>query len=381
MNNFGEYYSISRGARKQKLKIYIMTWNTQSKVLCGDRHKSDVDYTFLSMKYKEKCYQPDFFTAELQNILPQYDIFCLANQEDDSISEGHKFFDTEMAELGFIKVSNVEMLGFGETTITTKRSRGLRLSIYVKNDLTIYDVKSNTYACGGLFRANILSNKGGIASSIKIQGKRITFINLHLPIDGKSIDTQNQNYIRDRTKALKEQNKCFVDSITDFNNKVSSDYTFIMGDLNYRLSPYHVRQGHFTVEYDEILKLYENNRFDELYRRYDELHNIIKTNTSQEYNIFDGLKEGVNNSGIDFPPTCQMKERISKFDRCSFSYDEECYNWDFNRLPSFCDRILYVNNTYDEDAITCSKYKSFSKSEAINVSDHNMVYGRYEIKL
>ena len=100
---------------------------------------------------------------------------------------------------------------------------------------------------------------------------------------------------------------------------------------------------------------------------------------------------------ITFPPTCKIHTcnngqcpicRGHTDDDSNFYSDPEyngvvgenileCYN--DKRYPSHCDRILYYA-IGENVAIIPKTYKSFSQANAVQNSDHNLVWADFDVK-
>jgi hypothetical protein len=100
------------------------------------------------------------------------------------------------------------------------------------------------------------------------------------------------------------------------------------------------------------------------------------------------MKEGIENNGPKFYPTCKM-EKGRDVNEC-FSGEEFqlnpfiCYNVGKNnqRLPSWCDRILYktINESSKYSEIICNLYDRWEYKDITDKSDHSMVVGEFQIE-
>lgn len=80
---------------------------------------------------------------------------------------------------------------------------------------------------------------------------------------------------------------------------------------------------------------------------------------------------------ITFPPTCKMTTK-GTCDRKQSDKTRQAGCYEDKRQPSWCDRILYRGSS---GLIVPGKYLSYSDAKAIQESDHNMVYGDFELNL
>lgn len=384
-------YTSSRREEINTMKIFCVSWNSQSKVFCGRKNQRDIGGWITSTP----CYQPDFMGV-LRDKIEACDIFVFSSQEDDSISQLHTWVEDDIKESGFKLIARSELLGYGVTTLTTGRSRGLRMSVFMKEKYIPSDKSTHKHVCGGTLQTYITQNKGGIGVLVTIKDNTFLFCNLHLPFKSKTLkeltmkEGSKDKYM-ERLRDIETQTKCLNDVMKDFISGRQIDSVIIMGDLNYRLSPYSYDKYDRPINNkDIILNMLRGNEYNKVYRQYDELRKEMK-----DGNIDIDFSEGVNNVGITFPPTCKMYNNkpgsihrvfpiqyyISEGEdnRCYTYFDDSCYKMGYEtyRLPSFCDRILYTNLNKEND-IECLEYKSLT-SKMINTVDHNLIYGTYKV--
>lgn len=305
------------------LSIFVFNWNTQSSV------------------FKNKLR----FIEKLKEKIERHDLLIFSLQED-SIRDSTIFssLKTELDEL-YTEIHESEMSGWGITTYKSMKynleykPRGLRLIVFKKRDL-ILEISSfsKSYVCPSL-KNKITWGKGSIVIFLEIEkiGK-LAIANCHLPFNSKSLKDKES-----RKKALEIQIKA-LEIINDSINEYNPDYTLLMGDLNFRVF------GDL-----DALKIAEKiSNKDYSFIEYDELRNNVK--------IF---KEGIEDKGPLFPPTCKL------FQKRNYYPGELVYNLGKyrQRVPSWCDRILYKN-------LECCSYYSFDEYE-IRYSDHMSVIGEF----
>lgn len=389
--NDDDYEIINEHVQSQasnlNLNILCVNWNSQSKLFCEDKDQD----VMKGRVYDSPCYQPDFINTLFYQ-LDACDIFVLSTQEDDSDSKLHTRMISEMEYFELSLVKQTELLGYGITSIATGRRRGLRISVYVKNDL-LKNITSSSVSrtCSGTY-SYLTQNKGGVGIILTISSTTFLFCNVHLPFKSKTLKRLaasggDINIYRQRLKDIRTQTECLNDVLKEFTDGKDINNIFVMGDLNYRLNPYSYPLYDPVYERDYILELLENRQYMKVYREYDELLREILDDR-----ILIKFNEGKDNRGINFPPTCKMYNNkkgapYKKFpneinslhgrdNRCTTYFDSYCYKQGINnwRIPSFCDRILYAGTS----DIKCKEYDSIS-SEIINTVDHNMIYGVYDV--
>jgi len=339
---------------KKELSILGYSWNTKS-----------IRLSNLSSLFSEGV-KIDFFDPIKEKIIDKSpDLFVFCTQEDTSPSSHFHshFLIQEMDKLDYILVKRAKYMGIGKTTYDGVKEcnikfRGLRTSIYCKKILSEHITedalnKDINFRVGNngqkFYNSDILCSKGAIISYISFFGFRvIAIINCHLPHNSKSlINLKNTNNYILRQNVLNYSNIEFNNIINYALSEKITKNVLLFGDLNYRIMDHE----------------HDIDDFEQCYK-YDEL----KTQMNKE-NIFY-MKEGVDNQGPRFHPTSKMKigrkekeYKIGKFEQ---------------RNPSWCDRILYNNYSKDNETI-CLEYDSLFTGESMKLSDHDMVYGLYNI--
>lgn len=217
--------------------------------------------------------------------------------------------------------------------------------IWVKNKLvekTTY-VDKTYYTCAShnqkfYHLAQVVSGstvKGALIVNIIIDKHQLIFANCHLPFSPDKPELRNNCLLKIYEKINKMTNN-------------ESQSIFIFGDLNYRTAK------HVTAVDKEIINKLSCNKSSL------KIMSKLKYKDQLTIALSSGpLKEsGLREAKKDFCPTCKFLE--SSIDR---KYDGE-------RMPSWCDRILYKGK------INCNKYKSKVLSK---LSDHNAVFGTFFI--
>jgi hypothetical protein len=376
----------------KKYKILVFSWNTESVPLCETLDKSIADRNrsgWTTWRYSYNI--PDFFPnlAELiRHNKP--DIVVIGFQEDrhpGSYFHSH-FLPEEMPKLGYGLVKRTKLMGVGITSYKGSLEgdlfqRGIRLSIYAKAQLVPMIEKEEAemrramgnngqseYVC----TSAIWRNKGAVGSYLMLPGfGRLVFICAHLPFSARSLRVERQyNNQMLRQNELNYSNICFnniVEQLVLF-KKPSPSHVICFGDFNYRISDHRPA----SLVASEIKTNFNNPEYiHELYNNYDELHQQMIKN-----NIYMFL-EGVNNEGPTFLPTCKMsKDRYQKS-----SNDILDGHWstgkEDQRVPSWCDRVLYKKFSEDGHHLICTNYERFDVGSTMSKSDHAGVFATFEL--
>lgn len=395
-----------------KPKIMIFSFNHQAVRMSAIEKKSE-DLTSSTFSifddgwtfYETHC--PDFFD-EVEKVINTYkpDVVVFGSQEDaipGSYLHSH-FLPKKMGDLYYNLQKRTRLMGLGVETYKAIKTfdlklRGLRLSLYTKPHLTgiieLEERNMRDFLGGkGQLYANcslpVLQSKGAVASYLKIPGiGPIAFVCAHLPFDADSLKQAYFNkdiHIRDRAIIHSNfsfnyllQELIFNVKLEDFTKslKCKSEYeleeeccniehVFFFGDLNYRV---------FSLEegFENTFLGASKHVLRDIYETKDELHKELSKGQ-----IFLNFKEGIDNTGPIFLPTCKMKKPRPRIDK--ITEITQLYNvGKGQRKPSWCDRILYCDRGDTKIQTKCLIYDRMDVGETMNMSDHAAVYGIYEL--
>jgi hypothetical protein len=324
------------------INIFIWSWNTQS-----------IDYSTNNnfiIEFKNKI-------SKLQYIP---DLIVIGLQEDSIQSKLIQDISINLKD-NYDLIEENAMYGWGITTLKKLKNnyeyclRGLHIAVfmYKNTQLEIYSIKMDKIRCLGL-QNYITLGKGAIVVNIDTNIGKLSFVNIHLPFSSKSI------YNGFRYKDVIWQSKCLNDIYLQVVNKFGKNM-FLFGDFNFRIQ---LLENQTAQEIAEKMLMFNIDYYKELFEQADELK-LLK------YYYMDSwgsLIEGINNEGPLFLPTCKLKH-----------YREQEYNLDIfklgsknQRIPSWCDRILFSNN------IECLYYNRWDYKD-MNKSDHASVVGFYTL--
>jgi len=423
------------------IKTFVFTWNCESIKTCThqDIKKSDcksAKTVRCSYCPKKSCYIATFARYLVKYVeRNQYHIAFIATQEDPKPGGNlhSDYLKKIFIENGYTLLPNARhrFMGIGRTTYTKKVMRGLRSSIYIRDDfLNSNTIKASNDTCNCSSR--LLRSKGGIAINLNISGNNLLFINCHLPFNSKSLITHKGR----RNSFIQKQTNCLNNIYQKFHTRFREKAVILCGDLNYRIG-----LNEYDTE-DNLRDVFRNLTSDKLrnYFQRDELRRELDIRNGR---IYVKYEEGINNAGpVTFYPTCKLyKQKYSEYitsangtacnskkitsankkkgikkksgnrSKCqldtpnfdpkkqsSYKNKDKCYKIgkESQRAPSWCDRILYYT-PYDPNApapiithqgrardgtmITCSEYNSYDFSQIMAMSDHSAVFGTYNIHL
>lgn len=355
-------------------KVLCFTWNTQSNRLGESLDKDIIEEhrnSYLSA-WKYPCIIPDFFVFMKNKILESRPNFvCFSLQED--VKPGSYFHShllpEEMPKIGYKLIYRSSKMGVGKTSYQGLSDgdlfmRGIRISVYgLAEDDWDYQPKEKHFV------NSIFQNKA--ATAIYLTGMNeegIAFINLHSPFDSSSLNEtvlKKDEYIRQT--AVFDQNKFFNGMTRTLVKEapIDLDYVFCMGDLNYRYFPFAKWSADLTGQI--ILSLIKSDEPIQELRANDELRVQMA-----KFNIYN-WDEGVNNIGPKFFPTCKMLHSRKAGSHTIKDYSLGRVD---QRVPSHCDRILYLTENKLKFNVTCLEYDRFDVGTMVN-SDHAGVYSSF----
>jgi hypothetical protein len=354
----------------QNLNIFIWTWNTQS------------------ISYNNSNIYPDFLN-ELSSML-NYDLLIIGLQEDNinnsTLQSKHQNLIYEHIKHNYDLIKLKTLSGWGITTYKnlienyTYRPRGLRLGIYKKrsSNLIISNIQYNTFICP-TYIDWLTYGKGGIVITLHTNIGKISFLNIHLPFNSKSIIKNNN-----RNNDLLWQAYCLKYLYQNVINNHNPDFLFLFGDLNFRVQ---LRNEYNALEI--VNNLFNLNYINELINEADELKLLLSysQNNTNISNILPLLYEGINNNGPQFIPTCKLKKGRNNINTSNaFFCQEDQFQTKnifklckyYQRTPSWCDRILFKNFENTNFDIKCIKYDRWDYGN-MNLSDHASVIGIFSI--
>jgi hypothetical protein len=373
-----------------KYKLLVFSWNTESISLSETMDKTVFDFNrssyssvipgITSWKYSSEM--PDFYPELSKKITEgDIDIVVIGFQEDrypGSYFHSH-FLPEEMDKIGYTLIKRTKLMGLGVTSYKgllkgDMFERGIRVSIYAKNSLAPVIEKEESemrkaigndgqseYIC-----SNILTrSKGATVSYLCLPGiERIAFVCCHLPFNSHSLIKERiYHNTMIRQTELNKTNTCFNNIVENLVLFVDPQpkHVIYFGDFNYR-----VEDSRSAVEIASEFIKGDKEFIKDMYINHDELKEQMNRKNIYEYS------EGIDNRGPEFIPTCKMiKGRTEDKYWKTGKFDQ--------RIPSWCDRILYTSGAGESAEITrvlkCVEYDRFDFGEAMKKSDHAAVLG------
>lgn len=373
-------------------RIMVFSWNTASISLCETMDQNIADYNRASYcdyipgvtTWKYSSNIPDFYPKFAQLLVDtDPDLVVIGFQEDrypGSYFHSH-LLPEEMPKIGYGLVKRTKLMGIGITTYKGILNgdlfeRGLRVSIYAKNDLVPLIMKEeaemrtfigNDGQCEYVCSSFITRGKGATASYVILPGfGRLAFICCHLPFNADSLITERvyKNQML-RQNEINQSNICFnniIENLVLFKQPMPT-YVIYFGDFNYRVAD--LRPAKEVA--DDFLN---EKSIANIYEHCDEMKEQMRRG-----NIYN-FSEGIHDRGPEFTPTCKMIKGRNPDDNESNQWNTGKYN---QRVPSWCDRILYNKFTRTNQDIICTYYDRFDVGEVMAKSDHAGVIAILEL--
>eukprot|EP00792_Barthelona_sp_PAP020_P005455 TRINITY_DN2655_c0_g1_i1.p1 TRINITY_DN2655_c0_g1~~TRINITY_DN2655_c0_g1_i1.p1 ORF type:complete len:847 (-),score=186.55 TRINITY_DN2655_c0_g1_i1:92-2632(-) len=284
---------------------------------------------------------------------------CVGLQEIDLSATGLLAIETSKAQLwiDYLLIAvNKHTSNANYSILVFQQLVGVFAVVFVKSqyEKDVTELAKLTSAVGFM---GVMANKGGIAIKFKIFETTFLFINSHLAASQSKVQRRNQDAfdILNGFRKLSNSSYVYTKSILNEDASVCSlldsfDYTFFIGDLNYRIDC-------------PIVQVYKNiikKNIDQLVE-HDQL-----LNQSTDDCI---LRRYFTEEKITFFPTYKFTPGTSNYHPIS---DEK------QRIPSYCDRILYHTRAKSTNNLISCKYDSIS---SLYISDHKPVYSLFKFNL
>ena len=239
-------------------------------------------------------------------------------------------------------------LGDAYTIVCTSSLWAMRLLVLVRKDLQhqLYGLQRKKVPTGPAGAGN----KGAVGVSFSLGQTSFCFVNSHLAAHQDRLTQRDRDY-RDIVRGMRM-------GLRDFDLDVQFDYTFWLGDLNYRLD----------LPRETVLDAIAAGDL-ELLKPADQLSNAIARG-----NAFVDFKE----APLTFPPTYQYEVGSSVL-APSTTTRTRSYNAEKQRIPSWCDRILW--HQMECEGVGPVSALRYGSATSFLTSDHAPVYGHFLVPL
>jgi len=299
---------------------------------------------------------------ELADLLPifGYDIYVIGTQEcqyDDPNGSMKKVIRSPSQKNMYKKCEDSWFNALSKhfepfTVLLAKISlMEIRIGVFVRKTALrrISNVKTATVACG---IGNVIGNKGGVCVAFDFDNCKLCFVNSHLAAHQHKCEARNEDY-GNIVEGLSE--KLNMGLLNSFH------HLFWVGDLNYRCD-----WPPTTTVFDEKTMSPAENDFHaalELIAA-KQLHPLFETDQlvreMKGGRCFVGFCEG---DASKFCPTFKVRRKQLQ------EYNEE-------RLPAWCDRILWYSSLFDRVRLI-----TYDSVPSMTTSDHKPVIAAFAVDL
>ncbi|PWN34225.1 DNase I-like protein, partial [Meira miltonrushii] len=203
-----------------------------------------------------------------------------------------------------------------------------------------------------------MGNKGAIVASMRIDDTPLAWINCHLAAGQRHVRQRNADLVNifESTLSQKASNQKLDYEVDAYagggdGSMILPDHeiVFLSGDLNYRVD----------LRREQCFDLIRNEDWQGLMAK-DQLQRQLKESPGHRLKPF-------REAAIQFAPTY-------KYDRQTDSYDTS----EKQRVPAYCDRIMWYSRSEDAHAIQCLQYTS---QPHIKMSDHRPVVAKFSFQI
>eukprot|EP00178_Gracilaria_changii_P011947 TRINITY_DN336_c0_g1_i1.p1 TRINITY_DN336_c0_g1~~TRINITY_DN336_c0_g1_i1.p1 ORF type:complete len:765 (+),score=107.44 TRINITY_DN336_c0_g1_i1:2788-5082(+) len=200
---------------------------------------------------------------------------------------------------------------------------------------------------------NVIGNKGAVAVKLTLYDTTFWFVSSHLAAhEGTKFLNQRNTDVADIMRKIERRSGYNVPLIHQVN------HVFWLGDLNYRLDLPYLLPVALTWDHERklayVLRKISERQYEDL-SLFDELRREMQRAT-----VFGGFTEGK----IEFAPTFKVVR------------GQRSTMYQPNRVPGYCDRILWHSLPIHRNQIRLRAYDSVPE---IDTSDHKPVYAWFEV--
>jgi hypothetical protein len=236
-------------------------------------------------------------------------------------------------------------LGAGYVPVETVELMAMRLVVLIdiqyQDQVLNIDKAVEATGIGGM-----VGNKGGVLIKFDVLGTSLCFISCHLAAH------EEEKYLQRRNADIRE---IFAKSkIGNRELDISSQFhhCFVFGDLNYRVDIN--KKAEQSSRVATALELIENEDFTTLYNA-DQLRDQM-----EKKQVLAGFSE--------LQPAFAPTYKVEKL---------PVIQYQTQRIPSYCDRILWKSLPNRQDTLECSEFTSTPEIES---SDHKPVRASFTVR-
>lgn len=333
-SNTKDYITCPTG--RHILDIFTGSWNVAGIDVFKDSQLKLIDWLYPSKETKLNGV-PDIYIVTFQEIVSLNATNILFKSNSTSV-DGWKAVVQDALSVISKKYEN----DYNSTTdefllVKTLELVGILMFVFIKRKY-FSEIKNIDYIIKKTGASGYLGNKGSVLYRFDIFNRSFAFSSGHF--------AAGQNALKNRIEELVDVLNSNINnnsSICTFKGRLQDhDFWFIIGDLNFRID----------MDNEQVRALIKRGDFERL-ASYDQL-NKIRLEDKDFYCIDEGK--------INFPPTYKYNIGTSEYETKK------------NRVPSWCDRIIYKKS----EGIHLQSYCTL---QDISFSDHKPIYALFKIDL
>ena len=323
-------------SNNHKLLIFTGSWNVAGEEIFKEQELRLSEWLYPNPKIVDGNV-PDIYVISFQEIVSLNATYILF-KSNSSVVDSWKSHIQDTLNL----ISNKYEKNFDHSTdefiiFKTLELVGILMFVFVKRKYFSH-IKNIDFLIKKTGAMGHLGNKGSVLYRFDLFDKSFAFSSGHF--------AAGQTALKNRVEELGDilnSNIIANPSKVTFKGKLSDhEYWFILGDLNFRID----------LDNEQVRNLIKSKEYEKL-ASYDQL-NKLKIEDSNFYSIDEGK--------ISFPPTYKYNIGSSEYETKK------------NRVPSWCDRIVFKRNK----SILQLDYDSIQK---ISFSDHKPIYSHFLVSV
>eukprot|EP00300_Choanocystis_sp_HF-7_P015846 c19200_g1_i3.p1 GENE.c19200_g1_i3~~c19200_g1_i3.p1 ORF type:complete len:1426 (+),score=291.77 c19200_g1_i3:84-4280(+) len=364
MAHFSKIGSNFSAMPKEKLHIGIITWNVgnanpfTTNAPLNDLFDFAKSPNIIVIGVQESWYKvkPDATVNDDDSDEGEHDSQQKPRHFPQQQSGGGRHFETKIAKYllkkrNMVRVKSAQLVQMKMLVFATKSVRA-----------HLADVRATSEATGFL---SVYGNKGAVGISLTYWDTRIFFVSAHLAAHLHHLFDRNA-HVAEILEGTRIHHHCLPEPLV-------SDYTFWMGDLNYRIdldyaegvAPLKLKPSspEHLANFAKVDELAQANEFETLLE-HDQL-----IRERQRGAVFAGFSE----SPITFAPTfkCKRMRDIPEGSNTPTVYSSQ-------RVPSYCDRVMWLTQPAFKNLV---EPKAYCSVPTVGSSDHKPVRAEFVIKV
>lgn len=344
INNLSDTYTSKLNQKKEMidnddpshLSIFTGTWNVAGNDLFKDTQLNLEDWLYPANSYYLNEI-PDIYVVCFQEIVSLNAKYILFKSNTSTVDSWKVLVQDCLNNISRKYTKNYDSQSDEYILVKSLELVGILMVVFIKRKY-FSDVKNIDFNIKKTGALGHLGNKGSVLYRFEYKNQSFAFSSGHF--------AAGQSALKNRIEELSDVLNLNINSnstINSFKGRFQDHkFWFIIGDLNFRID----------LENEQVRSQIKRNELNRL-SSYDQL-NKIKLEDKDFYCIDEGK--------IKFPPTYKYEIGTSEYEAKK------------NRVPSWCDRILFKKCDYIE-------LLEYTSVQNICLSDHKPVFAVFKVNL